>query len=433
MPTADANRLTATEARAAIAAGSLTATALMEACLARAAAREPQVRAFVHLDAAQALAAARAADAAGCPGRLGGLPVAVKDVIDTHDMPTQMNSPIWAGWQPRSDAACVAWTRAEGGVVMGKTVTTEFATRHPGPTANPRGPLDGKVARTPGGSSSGSAAAVADWMAPLAFGTQTAGSIIRPAAYCGIVGYKPSYGTISRIGMKIMADSLDTMGMMARSVADCALFAGALSGRDLGDPDRSPGRAPRVGMCRGPTWAAAQPETAVLLDQVAVALSRAGAAVVPRELPAAFSALVEAHPLVMNIESARAIGFELTRHREQVSAALREKLEPALAEPIARYDWAKSVFAQCQGAFPAAMEGVDALITPAAPGEAPEGLGWTGEPAFNFIWTSLHVPCVTVPAGVGPNGMPLGIQIVTPRGTDAQALAWARWVQAALA
>jgi Asp-tRNA(Asn)/Glu-tRNA(Gln) amidotransferase A subunit family amidase len=426
-PLADPSRLTAAAARAAIAAGRLTATALTEACLARAAEREPMVHAFVHLDTAQAMAQARAADAAGCKGKLGGLPVGVKDVIDTFDQPTQMNSPIWAGHQPRSDAACVAWTRAEGAIVLGKTVTTEFATRHPGPTANPR-----NVRHTPGGSSSGSAAAVADFMVPLAFGTQTAGSIIRPAAYCGIVGYKPTYGTISRIGMKIMSDSLDTMGVMARSVADCALFAGALSGRDLGDPDTSPGRAPRVGICRGPTWAAALPETAVLLDQVAVALSRAGASVVPRELPRSFNELVEAHPLVMNIESARAIGWELTTHREQVSQALRERLEPALAEPIERYDWAKRVFAECQAGFPAAMGELDVLVTPSGPGEAPEGLSWTGDPAFNFVWTSLHVPCVTVPAGKGPKGLPLGIQIVARRGEDAQALAWARWVQAAL-
>lgn len=426
-PLADAHRLTATQARAAIQAGRLSATALAEACLARAAAREPTVHAFVHLDPAQVLAAARAADAAGCPGKLGGIPVGVKDVIDTWDMPTQMNSPIWAGWQPRSDAACVAWTRAEGGIVLSKTVTTEFATRHPGPTANPRNPN-----HTPGGSSSGSAAAVADFMVPLAFGTQTAGSIIRPAAYCGVVGYKPTYGTISRMGMKIMADSLDTMGVMARSVADCALFAGALSGRDLGDPEASPGRAPRVGLCRGPTWHAAQPETAVLLDQVAVALARAGATVGPRELPRGFDALVEAHPLVMNIESARSIGWELTTHREQVSAVLREKLEPALAEPAARYDWARGVFAECQAAFPGALGGCDVLVTPAGPGEAPEGLSWTGDPAFNFVWTSLHVPCVTVPAGTGPQGLPLGIQVVGPQGADAAVLAWARWVQAAL-
>jgi Asp-tRNA(Asn)/Glu-tRNA(Gln) amidotransferase A subunit family amidase len=422
----DLTRLTATQAMRDMAAGTLSATALMEAHLARIASREPQVHAFAHHDPKAALAAARAADAAASRGKLHGLPVVVKDVIDTHDMPTQMNSPIFSGWQPRSDAACVAWTRAAGGIVIGKSVTTEFATRHPGPTVNPH-----DFSRTPGGSSSGSAAAVADHMAMLAFGTQTAGSIIRPAAYCGVVGYKPSYGMISRIGMKIMADSLDTMGVMARGVADCALFAGVLSGRDLGDPDASIASAPRIGMCRGPTWAAAAPETGVLLDQVAVAMSRAGARVTPRELPEGFAALVEAHPLVMNIESARALGWELTVHPDQVSDVLKDKLLPALAEPIERYDWAKSVFANCQGAFPAAIEGLDILLTPAAPGEAPVGT-WTGDPAFNFVWTSLHVPCVTVPAGRGPNGMPLGIQVVGRRGEDARVLAWARWVQAAL-
>jgi Asp-tRNA(Asn)/Glu-tRNA(Gln) amidotransferase A subunit family amidase len=422
----DPTLLTATEAASAMAAGTLTATALMEAHLARIAEREPQVHAFAHVDAKAALAAARAADAAPRRGKLHGLPVAVKDVIDTHDMPTQMNSPIYKGWQPRGDAACVAWTRAEGGIVIGKSVTTEFATRHPGPTLNPH-----DLSRTPGGSSSGSAASVADRMAMLAFGTQTAGSIIRPAAYCGVVGYKPSYGMISRMGMKIMADSLDTMGVMARGVADCALFAGALSGRDLGNPDAATGAAPRIGICRGPTWAAALPETAVLLDQVAVAMTRAGARVTPRELPEGFATLTEAHPLVMNIESARSIGWELTRHPDLVSDVLKDKLLPALAEPPERLDWAKSVFANCQGAFPAAMEGLDILLTPSAPGEAPVGT-WTGDPAFNSIWTSLHVPCVTVPAGRGPNGMPLGIQVVGRRGDDARVLAWARWVQAAL-
>lgn len=424
---AEPHRLSATEARAAIAAGRLSATALVEACLARALVREPVVHAFAHLAPDQARAQAAAADRAGCPGPLGGIPVGVKDVIETADQPTQMNSPIWAGWQPRRDAACVAWARDAGAVVFGKTVTTEFATRHPGPTANPHDPR-----RTPGGSSSGSAAAVADCMLPLAFATQTAGSIIRPAAYCGVVGYKPTYGMISRVGMKIMSDSLDTMGVMARSVADCALFAGALCGRDLGEPDRPPGRAPRIGVCRGPTWPAALPETAILLDRVAVALSRAGAAVMPRELPPAFNALVEAHPLVMNGESARAIGWELTTHADQVSETLRERLLPMLALAPERLDWAKSVFATCQAAFPAVLGDLDVLITPAAPGEAPEGLGRTGDPAFNLVWTSLRVPAVTVPAGKGPNGLPLGIQIVGPQGADRQLLAWARWVQAAL-
>lgn len=417
--------MTAVEARAALAAGRLSPVALMEACLGRIAAREAAVRAFAWLDPSRALAAAAKADVTK---PLGGLPIGVKDVIDTADFPTGYGSPIWAGFRPRGDAACVAWAKAAGGVVAGKTVTTEFAVRFPGPTRNPA-----NLAHTPGGSSSGSAAAVADGMVPLAFGTQTAGSIIRPAAYCGIVGYKPTYGMISRIGMKIMADSLDTMGVMARTVADCALFAGAVSGRDLGDPARATGAAPRVGMCRSPAWKAAAPETVALMERAAAALARAGATVLERELPASFAALEEAHPAIMNIESARAIGWELTTQRALVSSVLRERLEPALSEPPEALDRALATARAAIDAFPAAMEGLDVLITPSAPGEAPAGIEWTGDPAFNYLWTTLRVPCVTVPAGTGPKGLPLGIQIVGRAGEDRAVLAWAAWVQNALA
>ncbi|WP_291297299.1 amidase [Elioraea sp.] len=420
----DAWRMTATEARAAIAAGRLTPVALMESCLARIAEREPDVHAFAWHDAPQALAHARLADASK---PLGGIPVAVKDVIETADQPTGHGSPIWAGFRPRGDAACVAWAKAGGAVVIGKTVTTEFATRQPGLTRNPA-----NIAHTPGGSSSGSAAAVAAGFAPLAFGTQTAGSIIRPAAYCGVVGYKPTYGTISRMGMKIMADSLDTMGCMARSVADVALFAGTLSGRDLGDPDRGTEAAPRIGLCRSPSWKTAAPETVALMERVAGLLAKAGAKVSDRELPDRFAALEQAHPVIMNMESARSIGWELTTQRHLVSAGLREKLEPLLEEPGELLDGALAVAKGCIEAFPAAMEGLDILVTPSGPGEAPEGIGWTGDAAFNYIWTTLRVPCVTVPAGTGPKGLPLGIQIVGRMGDDRAVLAWARWVQNAV-
>jgi Asp-tRNA(Asn)/Glu-tRNA(Gln) amidotransferase A subunit family amidase len=416
--------MTATEARAAIAAGRLTPVALMESCLARIADREPAVHAFAWHDPAQALAHARLADAAK---PLGGIPVAVKDVIETADQPTGHGSPIWAGFRPRGDAACVAWAKAGGAVVIGKTVTTEFATRQPGLTRNPA-----NLAHTPGGSSSGSAAAVAAGFAPLAFGTQTAGSIIRPAAYCGVVGYKPTYGTISRIGMKIMADSLDTMGCMARSVADVALFAGTLSGRDLGDPDRATGSGPRIGMCRSPSWSHALPETVALMERVAAALAQAGATVTDHALPERFAALEQAHPIIMNMESARSIGWELTTQRHLVTPGLREKLEPMLNEPGATLDAALAVAKGCIEAFPAAMDGLDILVTPSGPGEAPEGIAWTGDPAFNYIWTTLRVPCVTVPAGTGPKGLPLGIQIVGRMGDDRAVLAWARWVQNAI-
>jgi Asp-tRNA(Asn)/Glu-tRNA(Gln) amidotransferase A subunit family amidase len=415
--------LTATEAARLIRAGRLSPEALMEACLARIAAREPKVRAFAYLDAN----AARRAATAALAGPLHGLPVGVKDVLDTADMPSEYGSPIWRDWHPRADCAAVAWTRAAGGVVIGKTVTTEFATRKPGATANPRG-----LEHTPGGSSSGSAAGVAAGFFPLAFGTQTAGSIIRPAAYCGVVGYKPSYGTISRIGMKIMSDSLDTVGVMARTVADCAMFAGAVSGRDLGNPSDKPDRAPRIGICRSPTWDRALPETVALLDRVTTALGRAGAVVSERELPPAIAALTEAHPVVMNSESARALGWEFATAREQISEDLRERLAFGLSRSDAVLANAHTVFANAQAAFPAATEGLDVLLTPSAPGQAPLGLGWTGDPAFNFMWTSLHVPCVTVPVGEGPDGLPLGVQIVGRLREDPAVLAWAQWIASAI-
>jgi Asp-tRNA(Asn)/Glu-tRNA(Gln) amidotransferase A subunit family amidase len=269
-------------------------------------------------------------------------------------------------------------------------------------------------------------------MFPVAFGTQTAGSIIRPAAYCGVVGYKPSFGLISRIGMKVMSDSLDTVGVIARSVADCAFFAGAVSGRDLGDPDSNPGRAPRIGICRSPSWDLAAPETQSLLERVETALARAGAAVSTRELPEPFAELKSAHPIVMNAESARALGWELATHPDGISEGLRERLNFGLEQKEAALAGAYRVFEETQRGFPEAMAGLDILVTPSAPGEAPGGLEWTGDPAFNFIWTSLHVPCVTVPAGSGPLGLPLGIQIVGRRGEDRAVLAWARWVEAAL-
>jgi Asp-tRNA(Asn)/Glu-tRNA(Gln) amidotransferase A subunit family amidase len=423
MPT-DLCTLTATRAVRLMREGTLRKEALMHAYLDRVARLEPQIRAFVDFNPDQV----RRATAVARPGPLHGIPIGIKDVLDTADLPSQYGSPIWKDWQPRADSAAVAWAKAAGAVSYGKTVTTEFATRKPGPTTNPANP-----AHTPGGSSSGSAAGVGAGLFPLAFGTQTAGSVIRPAAFCGTVGYKPTYGMISRIGMKLMSDSLDTIGVIGRTIADCALFAGAVSGRDLGDPDVKPDTTPSIGVCRSPTWDAAAPETHALLDRIATALGKARAIVTPRELPAACSTLIDAHPVVMNSESGRALGWELTHHPGQISDGLRERLEWGLSQSEATITKAYATFDIAQRGFPEAMEGLDILITPAAPGEAPKGLDWTGDPAFNFIWTSLHVPCVTVPAGTGPNGLPLGIQIVGRHGDDRRMLAWARWVEAAIA
>ncbi len=419
----DPSRLAATEAAALIRNGKLRPEALMEACLARIAAREPTVRAFAHFDPH----AARAAAAQPRPGPLHGLPIGAKDVLDTADMPSEYGSPIWRGWRPRADAAAVAAARAAGAIVIGKTVTTEFATRTPGPTANPANP-----AHTPGGSSSGSAAGVADFFFPLAYGTQTAGSVIRPAAYCGVVGFKPSFGLVNRAGMKLMSDSLDTIGVLARSVADCALFAAAVSGADLGEPDRMSPRPPRIGLCRSPSWPHAAPETQALFADAAKTLARAGASLADRDLPDPIPRLATAHPIVMNAESAQSLGWELAHARAQISEALLDRLDFGRAQGHAGLAAARTSFLEARSAFPAAMEGLDILLTPSAPGEAPEGLASTGDPVFNHIWTSLHVPCVTVPAGTGPRGLPLGIQIVGPAGADRATLAWAAWVAAAL-
>ena len=417
------NRLTATEAAREIAAGRLSAPELMEACLARAALREPAVRAFIHLDPAQA----RRNAAATGPGRLHGIPIGVKDVLETADMPTQNGSPIWAGYRPRGDSAAVAAARAAGGVIMGKTVTTEFATRHPGATTNPH-----NKAHTPGGSSSGSAAAVADCMLPLAFGTQTAGSIVRPAAYCGVVGFKPSYGTLHRGGMKVMSESLDTIGIMARSVADCALAMGAMSGRAYGDPEAKPDRAPRLGVTLGPQPDKAAPETRALLDRAAEAARKAGAEVVEFALPPVLQRAAELHPVLMNKETRQALAWEMAAAPAQLSAVLRERMEWADSLPTTAFREARLAQAAAVDAFASFTSGLDALLTPAAPGEAPEGIGWTGDPAFNLLWTLLWGPNVTVPAGTGPKGLPLGVQLVGRIGEDAAVLSWARWMQAAL-
>ncbi|RAI60381.1 amidase [Roseicella frigidaeris] len=422
--------LPATQAARRLAEGSLSAVEMTEALLARIADREPVLRAFAWLDPALALRQARALDAARRAGRaagpLHGLSLGVKDVLDTADQPSQYGSPIWAGHRPRSDAACVALGRRAGAVILGKTVTTEFATRHPGPTTNPANP-----AHTPGGSSSGSAAGAAAGVFHAGFATQTAGSIIRPAAFCGAVGCKPSFGTLHRAGMKVMSESLDTIGVITRSVGDAALVLGGLTGRDYGKPETRPGTAPRLGLCWGPTADQAAPETRALLERVATAAARAGAVVQPLEMPAAVVAGLAAHPLVMNGESAAALAWELDHAAPLLSPGLRERLQWGAGQGAAALAAGRAAFATARAAIRDLFGEVDAILTPSAPGEAPEGLGWTGDPAFNSLWTLLHLPCVTVPAGTGPRGLPLGVQIVTGFGEDAAALAWAEWVRQA--
>jgi amidase len=415
--------LSATEAARRIDAGRLRPEALLEACLDRVAARDDTVRAFAHLDPALA----RTALAHPREGLLAGLPLGVKDVLDTADQPSEYGSPIWHGHRPRADASAVAAARGAGGIVLGKTVTTEFATRRPGPTTNPH-----EAARTPGGSSSGSAAGVAAGFFPLAFGTQTAGSVLRPAAYCGVAGFKPSFGLVHRAGMKVMSESLDTIGVFGRGVADCALLAQAVTGLDLGDPQRATGAAPRLAVCAGPGGEALPAETLALLEEVATACASAGARVSRVALPPALLAAQEAHPVVMNAESLQALAWERMAHPAALSPVLREKLDWAATLPAPTLLEGRAAFAAARFAFAEMMADYDAVLTPAAPGEAPQGLAWTGDPICNALWTALHGPCISIPAGRGPAGMPMGVQLVAPFGQDRALLGWAGWLEGLL-
>jgi Asp-tRNA(Asn)/Glu-tRNA(Gln) amidotransferase A subunit family amidase len=421
------NRLTGAEAARRIAAGQITVEALVRDCLERIAQRDGELHAWVHCDPDAALAQARAIDRDGARGPLFGLPVGVKDVIDTCDMPTQYGSPIYDGHAPRSDAACVALVRQAGGIVLGKTVTTEFATRHPRATRNPH-----DLEHTPGGSSSGSAAAVADFMAPLAFGTQTGGSTIRPSAYCGIVGYKPSFGTINAAGMKHVAESLDTIGVMARTVEDCALLVNAVSGRILPDLLTRIVTAPRIAFCRTSRWDAASDATHAALEAAASLLARSGAPVTELALPPDFDRLYPAQELIMNFEAARALAHERRTAPERLSDTLRATLDEHEAVPRSRYDEAMALARGCRHAFDRSFRDVDVLLTPSAPDEAPQGLASTGSSLFNRNWTLLGVPCVTVPFGRGAKGLPLGLQIVGRYDDDARVLKAAEFVRQAV-
>jgi len=420
--------LPAVAARTAIAAGALTAEALARSCLARIDAREAEIHAWAAIDPDLWLAAARAADAAGCPGPLGGLPLGVKDIVAARDWPTACGSPIYAGVPMPYDAAAVALTRRAGGVIAGKTVTTEFAGFQPGPTRNPYA-----ASRTPGGSSSGSAAAVAAGMVPFALGTQTAGSVIRPAAYCGVSGYKPSFGLIDATGVKPYAPSLDTVGVIARTVADCRLWAAAASGADLAAPRDLPRR---LGLCRSPAWETASPAMRrAFEDDLPECLRAAGFDPVAVELPGDFTGAMEAQKAIMRWESARALAFEADAHGDLLSPGLRAQVEAgramAWSEAVEAYALRDAVMA----AFPRVLADheVSALVAPSAPGVAPPFSEGTGSPDFNRLWTLLRAPCVQVPGlSCHETGMPLGMQVVAPRGADALALALAERLSAVL-
>ncbi|MGE0723152.1 MAG: amidase [Alphaproteobacteria bacterium] len=408
------NEATASAVAAAVRAGKATARQVADDAIAAIAAREPTLHAFVNFDPKLARRAAKDADAIAPKGPLAGVTVGVKDIIDAKGWPTECNSGIYKGHLPDRDAAAVALLRRAGATIVGKTVTTEYAFSHPGPTVNPYNPK-----HTPGGSSSGSAAAVAARLVHVALGTQTGGSVIRPGAYCGVFSLKPSFGLVPREGVKPLSESLDTVGWYARSVEDLALVLSVFQHH------RAPavGTRLRIALCEQPPWRAASRPVKQAMARAAKGLEAAGHRVVSFGQERRLEPLHAAQETLMILDGARALRYERIAYPELLSERLRERISGGdKVKPDAERA-VRHLADQARAAFDGILGRWDAVLVPAAPGEAPATLESTGDPVFNRIWTLLGVPCVGFPVGRGPNGLPLGLQLVTRRGDDARLLA----------
>ncbi len=411
-------RLTAREAAAMIADGRLTSEALVSACIERIADRDGDIRAFARFDPDRALDQARDRDRSAPAGPLHGVPLAVKDTIDTEDFATEFNSPLYAGSRPGRDAACVAVARRAGAVIVGKTATVEFAAG--GRNPDTRNPHD--RARGPGGSSNGSAASVADFMVPLALGTQTGGSMIRPASFCGVHAMKPTWGAVGVNGIRINCPGLDSVGWYGRDVRDLALMA-ALYG--IPGADAVPAVEPdglRIGVCRSPVWDRADPASRDALAEAASRLERAGARTVPLELPEAFRAIPDAVATMMRGDARAAFLPEYRADPAGLHDDLRADVENRRRIAPEALMRAYDIAAGCRAAFGKVIADVDALISPSAPGEAVAFEEGHGDPAFNVVWSALHVPVVNLPGLTGPRGLPVGISVVAPRYADGKLL-----------
>jgi amidase len=420
------HELTATEITRAIARGETSAVAVAQACLDRIAEREPQVGAWTFIDPELVLRQARALDAAPRRGALHGVPVGIKDIIDTADMPTEYGSPIHAGHRPHMDAVCVALTRRAGGLIMGKTVTAEFANRHPGKTRHPRDPR-----RTPGGSSSGSGAAVGDFMVPLALGTQTTASTIRPAAFNGCVGYRPTWSDLRMAGVMEASGTLDTLGIIARSVEDVALYRDVLADAAPEPVVTVDPRQLRIGFCRSHFWDQADAATQAHLEACAQRLARAGARVTDLTLPRDFEQIEAMHQRISSFEFVRNRAWEIDNHWDGISDTLKKgRLQHGMNCTFAEYRDARTAAERLRRMLDDVFADADVLLTPAAAGEAPLGLNETGTAVFCAIWTTAHVPSLTLPLFTGPNGLPIGAQLVARRNADRELFAAARWVAA---
>jgi amidase len=420
-------RLAAATIARSVRAGELTAQQGERAFADAGDAREPPLQAFAAFDRATLLESARAIDEGGNPGPLAGVPVAVKDIIDTAQYATSYGSPIYRGHRPALDAACVVLLRQAGALVLGKTVTAELAYFAPGPTRNPHA-----AGHTPGGSSSGSAAAVAAQLAPLALGTQTAGSVIRPASFCGVVGYKPSPRIIARSGAKVVSDTLDEIGLFAASVDDAALLASVLAQQPAWSARPGQGRdapPPRIGWHLTSRDKEAAPAMRLAVLEAAQRAFGAGAPSVDIVWTADFDGLFEGQRTLQLAAIARQLAPEYRYRRGQLSGKMIEASEEARAWPVGRYPDALQFARRCAGRIEALFAGADVILAPSAPGEAPAGLDSTGDPLFNRPWQLLGCPMLNLPFGRGPLGLPLGVSVVARPGRDAQLFAAAGWLE----
>ena len=423
---AEAYELSALEARQKIKEGTLTSERLMQSCLERINLRSDEVEAWTFIDPELALLSAINSDKTGNLGLLGGLPIGIKDIIDTKTMPTTYGSSIYGLNQPNKDAACVHKVREHGGVILGKTVTTEFAWRNPGKTKNPHNP-----SHTPGGSSSGSAAGVADFQMPLAFGTQTAGSVIRPASYCGVVGFKPTVGTHDRSGVKELSNYLDTVGVFARSVVDVSFFDFAL--RDEAIPDLSifDEQSPRIGLMV-PFRNDASEVVLNNLEQVSKIAETKGATITDIPSSTSFEKLADIQTVIMLGDAGKALEWEYEFHPERLIQFYKDSI--ATGQTISTKGLAamKSKADAAREKYMELFEKIDIILTLSSGDEAPKGLSSTGDPLFNRVWTLLGWPCVNIPFGQGSNELPLGVQVIGPAGSDSKTLAAAAWLESAL-
>lgn len=417
------NLLTASEASALLEGGKATSLDLVSDCLTRIEAREPSVHAWCHIDREVALAQARARDAEPRRGPLHGVPVGIKDIFDTHDMPTAYGSDIYRGHIPHADTAAVGLLRMAGAVILGKCVTTEFASPVPKETRNPHDPT-----RSPGVSSSGSAAAVADYHVPLSLGSQTGGSTILPASFCGVVGYKASLTGIDRGGIRHLRPTLDTMGLFARTLDDIALLRAALVGYTPPPSATRIDGAPRIGVCRSINWEQAEPASKKAVESAAAALAKAGATIVDAEMSPVFKGIEDSFRVISTAEGTRALGAEMARHLDRMNHYIQSANAQAKRNDQATVDKAHQHALACRRALAEIFTRCDVLITPAAAGEAVADLTSVSNSAFNRIWTLMHGPALSLPAYTGPAGMPVGLQVVGPTGSDDRTIALARWI-----